>query len=60
MKPMPPVIAYRAVAACALGAVLCGCADVSMAPYRRPDAPAKTAFSTKDAASPSFSMSISV
>jgi len=31
----------------ALAALLCGCADVSMKPYQRPDTPAKTAWSSQ-------------
>lgn len=31
----------------ALAALLCGCADVSMKPYQRPDSPAKTAWSSQ-------------
>ena len=37
----------RQALAGALVALLCGCADVSMKPYQRPDSPAKTAWSSQ-------------
>jgi len=58
MKSLFPFSCRAGAAACALGAALCGCADVSMAPYQRPDAPAKAAFSTKEAAPVSASDTI--
>lgn len=39
----------RACVAGLMAALLCSCADVHMAPYQRPDVPAKTAWSRQDA-----------
>jgi outer membrane protein TolC len=58
MKCVSIPVPRRLAAACALGAALFGCADVSMAPYQRPDAPAKAAFSAKEGAPVSASDTI--
>ncbi|MDB5760335.1 MAG: efflux transporter outer rane subunit, partial [Burkholderia sp.] len=49
MKPLSNHVP-QAAAALSLAALLCGCADVSMPAYRRPDAPQKAAFSQKEGA----------
>lgn len=50
----------RLIATTAVGAaLLCGCADVSMPDYRRPDAPQKTGYSQKETLTVSASDTIS-
>lgn len=46
MKPRSSRHARQALAGTMM-ALLCGCADVSMKPYQRPDTPAKTAWSSQ-------------
>jgi NodT family efflux transporter outer membrane factor (OMF) lipoprotein len=55
MKPLPHALGVVTVSA----ALLCGCADVSMPAYRRPDAPQKAAYSQKEGAPVSASETIS-
>ena len=55
MKPLPHALGIATVSA----ALLCGCADVSMPAYRRPDAPQKAAYSQKEGAPVSASETIS-
>ena len=55
MKPLPHTLGVVTVSA----ALLCGCADVSMPAYRRPDAPQKAAYSQKEGAPVSASETIS-
>jgi NodT family efflux transporter outer membrane factor (OMF) lipoprotein len=58
MKPLSRNVSNAVIATGVCTALLCGCADVSMPAYRRPDAPQKAAFSQKEGAPVSASETI--